>query len=797
MCNKMNMSKIRSVVKLDGSVVPIQFDAILHRIQAASDGLTRVEPAAVAQKVINGMVDCMSTTELDEMAAAVCGHMINETEEYDKLAVRILVSRLHKICTPTFSGMMHALHSENLVTDEFFSDVMHLVESVDLDMLVERSHDFRFTYFGLCTLLRNGYLLSTVSKHLQELPCYMYMRLAVFLHGRNLAKVIAVYNSLSHHEYIHASPTLFHAGTPLGTLISCFLLSVNDDIRDIAAMQAKCMLISKGAGGIGVNMSLLRGRGSLIHSTGGTSNGILPWMKILQEVAKAVNQGGKRPGSIAVYLEPWHCDIEEFLDARLPTTHDDLRTDRLFTALWANDLFIERVIRGGTWSLMCPNECPGLVDAHCAAFEQLYTDYERAGKFRKQLPAQELWNKMLKSLIETGTPYILAKDTVNRKNAQANRGTIRGSNLCAEIVEYSSNDEVACCNLASIRLSAFYDPECEDQVDFERLRQVAGELTENLNQVIDKTVYPHPEAQESNRRMRPIAIGVQGLADLFQLLKVPFSSEAAAKLNARLFETIYFGAVQKSVELAKRDGPYPDYAGSPWSRGQFQFDLWEQWYEFKSSCLMHDWSGLRAKMQQHGIRNSLITSIMPTASTAQILGSTECIEPPHSNFYSRRVKSGEFMIFNKHLMAELERRGMWDDAMRDAILDAGGSVQHIDRIPDEVKQVYLRRTEVKQRVLIDLAAGRGPFIDQTQSMNMFFEVPSPDHITAALVYAWKRGLKTLIYYNRTQSTVTGVTTREKKEPSNDQTQQREARRLQYLAHLAENPGDQVCTSCTG
>lgn len=793
----MDSHAIKTVIKLDGTKRPIQFDAILHRITEAAEGLNNVEPAWVSQKVINGMVNNMTTTELDNLVATTCGYMIDIDTEYDELAVRIMVSRMHKVTTAKFTSMVEMLYKDGRLTQEFYDDVLFLDKTYDLNTYINKDYDFKFKYFGLCTLKRNGYLLeSTTGK--QELPCYMYMRLAVFMYGRDLTKVLNVYEGLSKHEYIHASPTLFHAGTKLGTLISCFLLSVNDDIKDIAAMQSKCMVISKGAGGIGVNVTSLRGRGSLIQSSGGKSNGVIPWMKILNEIGKAVNQGGKRPGAIAIYMEPWHCDVEEFLETLLPTTHNDMRTDSLFIAIWMNDLFMKRLESQGDWSLMSPDECPGLVDSYGPEFEALYLKYEAEGRARKTIPARKIWDKILKSLIEKGQPYIVAKDAVNIKNAQSNRGTIRGSNLCAEIVEFSSNDEVACCNLASICLPTFLNVETKT-IDYKRLMDAASSVTENLNQIIDKTVYPHEHARKSNLSMRPIALGVQGLSDVLQGMGIPFESPHALAINQLIFESIYYGAVRMSIELAKRHGPYEHYEGSTWSKGQFQFDLWAQQNQFNSNKLMYNWSDLRNDLLKYGIRNSLTTSVMPTASTAQILASTECIEPPHANFYSRRVKAGEFMIFNNHLMTYLKKAGLWTDRMKQDILLNNGSIQSITDIPCDVKKIYKCRTEVSQKSIIDMAVSRAPFIDQTQSMNLFFDPPDASKLTASLMYGWKCGLKTLIYYNRTQSTTKGVTAKDSSttQEHSKKHAEREQRRIAYLKFLKENPDNEVCTSCTG
>ena len=713
------------VIKRDGRKQEVKFDKITARIQKLCYGLdpAHVDPTMVAKKVIEGIYDGVTTSELDNLAAEIAATLTTRHPDYALLAARIAISNLQKNTNKSFSKTMKDLYhyvdtksgrKAPLVSEEIFQIVQKHAEELDAAIIYDR--DFGYDYFGFKTLERS-YLLKMHGK-VVERPQHMLMRVAVGIHKEDIPAAIETYNLLSERWFTHATPTLFNAGTPNPQMSSCFLLQVKDDSIDgIFDTLKSCAKISQSAGGIGLSIHNVRATGSYIRGTGGTSNGIIPMLRVFNDTARYIDQGGgKRKGSFAIYLEPWHADIFDFLDLRKNHGKEEMRARDLFTALWIPDLFMKRVEENGTWSLFCPNEAPGLSDCWGEEFEALYARYEKEGRARKTIKAQDLWFKILEAQIETGNPYMLYKDACNRKSNQQNLGTIKSSNLCTEIVEYTSPDEIAVCNLASIALPRFV---INGKFDHQKLFEVTQVVTNNLNRVIDGNSYPVPEAKTSNVRHRPIGIGVQGLADAFFMLRMPFESEEARALNHDIFETIYFGAMTASKDLAKELGPYETYPGSPVSKGIFQYDMWNvqpgpRW----------DWSTLKKEVAKYGVRNSLLLAPMPTASTSQILGNNECFEPYTSNLYTRRVLSGEFIIVNKFLLKDLVKRNLWNDAMKNKILAANGSIQGIDEIPQELKDLYKTVWEIKQKVLIDMAADRGPYICQSQSLNLFVESPT-------------------------------------------------------------------------
>lgn len=741
------------VIKRDGRKEPVKFDKITARIQKLCYGLdASIDPSRVAMKVIEGLFDGVSTSSLDNLAAEIAAMLTTQHSDYALLASRIAVSNLHKNTNKSFSKTIANLFehvdkktgkSAPLVSDEIYEIVKSNSESLDGAIVYDR--DYRYDYFGFKTLERS-YLLKIDGK-VVERPQHLLMRVALGIHKTDLQSALESYHLMSERWFTHATPTLFNAGTPNPQMSSCFLMQVKEDSIDgIFDTLKACAMISQSAGGIGMSLHNVRATGSYIRGTGGTSNGILPMLKVFNDTARYIDQGGgKRKGSFAVYLEPWHADIYSFLDLRKNTGKEELRARDLFTALWIPDLFMERVETNGEWSLFCPNEAPGLDECWGEKFNLLYSKYENEGKARKKIKAQELWFKILDSQIETGTPYLLYKDACNQKSNQQNLGTIKCSNLCAEIIEYSSPDEIAVCNLASIALPKFI---IDGKFDHQKLFEVVQVVTRNLNRMIDENSYPLEEAKKSNLRHRPMGIGIQGLADTFILMRFPFDSEEARLLNREIFETLYYGALTASKELAKEQGPYDSYKGSPASKGILQYDMW--------GCLpgpRWDWIKLKEEIAKFGIRNSLLIALMPTASTSQILGNNECFEPYTQNIYSRRVLSGEFVVVNKYLMKELIKLGLWNEEMRQKIFSANGSIQQIMEIPDEVREIYKTVWEVKQKSIIDMAADRGPFICQTQSLNLFIENPTFSKLTSMHFYAWKKGLKTGIYYLRTKAAV--------------------------------------------
>jgi len=747
------------VIKRDGTRESVKFDKITARIQKLSYGLepSHVDPILVAKKVIDGVYDGVSTVELDNLAAETAAGLTSRHPDYAQLASRIAVSNLHKNTIKSFSKTVDALFNyidpktglrASLIADDVYEIITNNAHTLDSSIIYDR--DFGYDYFGFKTLERS-YLLK-MNNMVAERPQHMIMRVAVGIHKNDIDSAIKTYNLMSERWFTHATPTLFNAGTPKPQMSSCFLLQVKEDSIDgIYDTLKQCAKISQSAGGIGINIHNVRATGSYIKGTNGTSNGIIPMLKVYNETARYVDQGGgKRKGSIAVYLEPWHADIYDFLDIRKNHGKEEMRARDLFTALWIPDLFMKRVEAEGDWSLMCPNECPGLSDCHSEAFEALYTKYEAEGKFRKQIKARELWAAIIEAQIETGNPYMLFKDAANSKSNQQNLGTIKSSNLCTEIIEYTSSDEVAVCNLASIALPRFVD-EKTGKFDHNKLFEITYVATINLNKIIDRNYYPIPEARKSNLRHRPIGLGVQGLADAFILMRFPFESDEAKKLNSEIFETIYYAALTASKDLAKVEGPYETYEGSPISKGVFQQDMWKV-----TPSSRWEWDTLKEEILKHGVRNSLLLAPMPTASTSQILGNNECFEPYTSNIYTRRVLSGEFVVVNKHLLRDLVKLGIWNDNLKNKIIAANGSVQNIPEIPANIKELYKTVWEIKQRAIIDMAADRGAYIDQSQSLNLFIQDANFAKMSSAHFYAWKKGLKTGMYYLRTKAAADAI-----------------------------------------
>jgi ribonucleoside-diphosphate reductase alpha chain len=746
------------VIKRDGRTETVKFDKITSRIEKLSYSLNQdfVDPAEVAKKVIDGLYDGVTTSELDNLAAETAASLTTRHPDYALLASRIAVSNLHKNTQKSFSETMHKLHTYRddktgkpaaLIADDVMQIISDNADLLDSTIIYDR--DFSFDYFGFKTLERS-YLLKINGK-IAERPQHLFMRVAVGIHKSDLESAITTYNLMSERWFIHATPTLFNAATPKPQMSSCFLLTMKDDsIEGIYSTLTQTAKISQSAGGIGLSIHNVRATGSYIGGTNGTSNGIVPMLRVFNDTARYVDQGGgKRKGAFAIYLEPWHADIFDFLDLKKNHGKEENRARDLFYAMWISDLFMKRVEDDGNWSLFCPHEAPGLADCHGEEFVKLYERYEKEGKARKIIKAQELWFAILDAQIETGTPYILYKDAANAKSNQQNLGTIKSSNLCTEIIEYTSPDEVAVCNLASLSLPRYIT---NGEFDHNKLYEVTYQATINLNRIIDHNYYPVIEAQNSNTRHRPIGLGVQGLADAFMILKMPFESEEAKQLNIEIFETMYFSAMQASADLAIKEGAYESFKGSPLSEGKFQFDLWN----VKPATKRWDWEKLRKQVVKTGVRNSLLLAPMPTASTSQILGNNECFEPYTSNIYSRRVLSGEFAVVNKHLLKDLVELGLWNNKMKEAIILANGSVQNIDSIPQKLKDLYKTVWEIKMRTIIDMAADRGAYICQSQSLNLFISQPSASKLTSMHFYAWKKGLKTGMYYLRTQAAAQAI-----------------------------------------
>lgn len=740
------------VIKRTGRREDVSFDKITARIKKLCYGLNLlVNYIEISKKVIQGLYDGVTTTELDNLAAETAASLAAQHPDYAVLAARIAVSNLHKNTDKSFSRTMKELYNyidpktgdkAGLIGEDTYKIIQKHKDKLDAAIIYDR--DYEFDYFGFKTLERS-YLLR-MDKQVVERPQQLFLRVSVGIHGEDIDSAIETYNLMSEKWFIHATPTLFNAGTPKPQLSSCFLLSMTDDsISGIFETLSRCAKISQSAGGIGLSVHNIRATGSYIKGTGGQSNGIIPMLRVFNDTARYVDQGGgKRKGAFAVYLEPWHADIFEFLDLKKNHGKEEMRARDLFYALWIPDLFMERVKDDKTWSLFCPNEAQKLYDTYGGEFESLYHQYEREGKARKTVSARELWNKILESQIETGTPYILYKDAANKKSNQKNLGTIRSSNLCTEIMEYTSKDEVAVCNLASLSLPKYVDVQ-RQEFDFKKLYDITRVVTRNLNKIIDINYYPIPEARYSNFKHRPIGLGVQGLADAFIMMRMPFDSIEARQLNKDIFETIYFAAMTESVALAEKLGHYESFSGSPLSKGEFQFDMWgvkpsKRW----------DWESLRAKVQQVGARNSLLLAPMPTASTSQILGNNECFEPYTTNIYTRRTLSGEHIVVNKHLLNDLVRLGLWNDETRQIIIAANGSIQNIEGLPDVLKSLYKTSWELSMKAIIDMSADRGAFICQSQSLNLFMENATFSKMTSMHFYAWQKGLKTGMYYLRTR-----------------------------------------------
>ncbi|HEY3403375.1 MAG TPA: ribonucleoside-diphosphate reductase subunit alpha [Ohtaekwangia sp.] len=747
------------VLKRDGHRESVKFDKITARIEKLCYGLDPkfVNPVEVAMKVINGLYDGVSTQELDNLAAEIAATMTTKHPDFAKLAARIAVSNLHKVTSKSFSNTMKRLYTyvdpktgQNapLISKETWKVIKD--HAADLDEAIIYDRDFGYDYFGFKTLERS-YLMKIDGK-VVERPQHLLMRVAVGIHGEDIPAAIETYNLLSERWFTHATPTLFNAGTPKPQLSSCFLLTMKDDSIDgIYDTLKQCAKISQSAGGIGLSIHNVRAKGSYIKGTGGTSNGIVPMLRNFDMTARYVDQGGgKRKGSFAVYLEPWHADVFDFLDLKKNHGKEEMRARDLFYAMWLPDLFMQRVENNEMWSLFCPNEAPGLAEVYGEEFERLYDKYEKEGRFRKQIKAQDLWFEILESQIETGTPYILYKDAANKKSNQKNLGTIKSSNLCTEIIEYTSPDEVAVCNLASLALPKFVTE--EGKFDHQKLYEITKVATRNLNKVIDINYYPVVEARNSNMRHRPIGLGVQGLADVFIMLRMPFDSEEARRLNEDIFETIYFGAMEASMEQAKEHGAYETFKGSPVSKGIFQFDMWG----VNPKSGRWDWEQLKRDVKQHGVRNSLLVAPMPTASTSQILGNNECFEPYTSNIYTRRTLSGEFIIANKHLMKDLMNLGLWSETMRQKLIATNGSVQAIPEIPQNIKDIYKTVWEISQKSIIDMSADRGAYICQSQSLNIHLTNPNFGKLTSMHFYAWRRGLKTGMYYLRSTAAADAI-----------------------------------------
>tara|TARA_Y100000991_G_scaffold60365_1_gene44579 strand:+ start:851 stop:3205 length:2355 start_codon:yes stop_codon:yes gene_type:complete len=780
------------VVKRDGRRESVKFDKITARIKKLCYGLNPlVTPEKVAMKVIEGLYDGVTTSELDNLAAEVAATNTITHPDYALLASRIAVSNLHKNTKKSFSETVTDLYEyidpktnekAPLISDEVYDVIMKNADVFDSTIIYDR--DFRYDFFGFKTLERS-YLLK-LNGEVAERPQQMLMRVAVGIHKEDIDSAIETYNYMSEGWFTHATPTLFNSGTPKPQMSSCFLLTTKEDsISGIYDTLKQCAQISQSAGGIGLSIHDIRATGSYIKGTNGTSNGVVPMLRVFNDTARYVDQGGgKRKGSFAIYVEPWHADIFDFLDLKKNHGKEEQRARDLFYALWVPDLFMKRVEDNGDWTLMCPNECPGLSDTYGKKFEKLYKKYESEGKGRKTIKAQELWFKILESQIETGTPYMLYKDAANEKSNQKNLGTIKSSNLCTEIIEYTAPDEVAVCNLASIALPKFV---VDGKFDHEKLFNVTYRVTKNLDKVIDANYYPVAEARNSNMRHRPIGIGVQGLADAFILMRHAFDSAEAKQLNKEIFETIYYAAVTASKDLAIENGPYETWKGSPISEGVFQFDMWkvkptDRW----------EWDLLREEVKKHGVRNSLLLAPMPTASTAQILGNNECFEPYTSNIYTRRVLSGEFIIVNKHLLRDLVKLGIWNDRLKNKLMASNGSIQKIDEIPENIKELYKTAWEISQKEILDMAADRGAYIDQSQSLNIFMENANFAKLTSMHFYGWKAGLKTGMYYLRTKSATDAIKFTLDKSAMTEPVAKTEEERM---AEISCSLDDDDCVSC--
>jgi len=737
------------VVKRNGTKEEVSFDKVIRRIRKLTYGLSsEINPIIVAQKVCSQIYNNVSTGELDELSAQICISMETTHLDYGVLASRIIISNNHKSTSPSFSETIYQLYNNKdsdgvqcrLIADDVYDVIMKNKDKLNASINYEK--DYLFDYFGFKTL-EKSYLMKACGKVVERIQ-HLFMRVSIGIHKEDIKSAIQSYEFMSNKYFTHATPSLYHAGTPRPQFASCFLLGMDDSVRGIYKTIGDCAEISAGAGGIGLCLSKIRSKNAYIRGVNGKSNGIIPLCRVLNETARHINQAGKRPGSIAVYIEPHNVEILEFLELRKNTGAESERARDLFLALWISDLFMKRVEKDEEWSLFDPDECKGLEDVYGDEYEALYMKYESEGKGRKKIAARKIWNYALTSQIETGTPYISYKDNVNKRSNQMNVGTIRNSNLCNEIVEYSDEKEYAVCTLSSISLPNFVSEDGES-FDFDKLIEVTNIVVRNLNKIIDINYYPVPETELSNKRHRPMGIGVQGLADVFAKMGYAFDSAEAKKLNRDIFETLYYGALVASNQLAVETAPYSTFQGSPISKGQFQFDLW--------NCVpsdRHDWGALREKVMKEGVANSLLIALMPTASTSQILGNNECFEPFTSNMYTRRTIAGDFIIINKYLVRDLMKLNLWNIDMKNEIIANNGSVQNISSIPKHIRDLYKTVWEIKQKVIIDYAIDRGPFVCQTQSMNLFFEEPTHTALTSAQFYGWKNGLKTGSYYIRTR-----------------------------------------------
>jgi len=791
------------VIKRNGEKEAVRFDAILEKLTKLSEDLNTewIDPGMVTKLTIEGLYDGVTTRELDMLAAETAASLTSQHPDYSRLAARICVDDLHRSTKGVFTDVIRDLREyidpesgkhAPLISQEVFDIVMANAEV--LNNHIDYSRDNNYDYFGIKTLERS-YLLR-LNGEIAERPQDMLMRVAVGIHHGNIEKALETYDLMSEGYFTHATPTLFNSGTPMPQMSSCFLLTMQDDSLDgIYDTLKQCALISKSAGGIGLSIHHIRSQGSYIKGTNGTSNGIVPMLRVFNDTARYVDQGGgKRKGSIAIYLEPWHPDLLDFLNLRKNHGKEEMRARDLFYALWTPDLFMQRVEDNADWSFLCPNECPGLQDAYGDEFKALYEKYESEGLARKTMPAREVWDKVVESQIETGTPYMLYKDAANQKSNQKNLGTIRSSNLCTEIIEYTSKDEVAVCNLASIALPKYVNLESKE-FDHQLLYDVTYHVTGNLNRVIDVNYYPVEEARNSNMRHRPIGLGVQGLADTFAMLGMAFESPEARKLNKEIFETIYYAACASSKDLSKIEGPYSSFAGSPASQGILQFDLWNM----NDHSGRWDWDGLKAEIMEHGMRNSLLLAPMPTASTSQILGNNECFEAFTSNLYVRRTLSGEFIVLNKHLVNDLITEGIWSVELKDQILIHKGSIQDIAAIPDHIKEIYKTTWEIKQKSILEMAADRGAYIDQSQSLNIHMVDANPAKVSSMHFYGWKLGLKTGMYYLRTKAAADAIQFTVEAKSKDDQTVNGLANRadeissMEAIACSLDSPDD--CLSC--
>ena len=729
------------VIKSSGRIEEMKFDNVTNRIKNLSYGLSeKCDSSKVAQQVFSSMYDSITTQEIDTLSAEICVGMITSEPDYEVLATRIIASNIHKVCPNNFHLAMKKLQKAGVVTDEVVEVSQQVKDQIKSD------RDFDFGYFGIKTL-EKGYL-QRVDGKLIETPQYLFMRVAIGIHGKDIPSVLDTYDKMSQGLFIHATPTLFNAGTPRPQMSSCFLIANKEDSIDgIYGTLTECAQISKWAGGIGMHIHDIRANKSRIRGTNGQSDGIIPMLRVFNATARYVNQAGRRKGSIAVYIEPWHADIMDFLELRLNQGDEEARCRDLFSAMWIPDLFMKRVEEGGKWSLFCPDTAKGLSDVYGQEFEALYTKYEEEGLAHSTVLASEVWKAIIRSQTETGTPYMLYKDACNAKSNQKNLGVIKSSNLCTEIIEYTNKDETSVCNLASIALPKYVNKETKT-FDFAKLHEVTKTVTKNLNRVIDRNFYPVETAKRSNMKHRPIGLGVQGLADVFILCGLPFDCEESRLMNAHIFETMYHAALEASSELAEVDGSYESFEGSPTSQGILQPDMWEGETKFSGR---YDWDAMRERVKTKGLRNSLLMAPMPTASTAQILGNNECFEPYTTNIYLRRTLAGEFVVVNKHLVDDLKRVGLWSKEMKDLMVKAGGSIQTIVDIPEDIKKLYKTVWEISQKCIIDMAADRGRFIDQSQSMNLFIESPTMSKLSSMHMYAWKSGLKTGMYYLRSKA----------------------------------------------